>query len=288
MGDERVGEQADRGYAERLVIAEVLLAPINRAAVAALELPPGSRGLDAGCGIGLQAILLAEAVGETGRVVGVDLQPGLLSEARARTQAAGMSRRVSFEPGDVRRLPFASGEFDWVWSANCVGYGMPDPQAAVAELARVVRPGGLVALLVWSSQLLLPGYPLLEARLNATDPGLAPFAPGSPPERHHLRGLGLLRAAGLHQVQALTFVGQAFAPLAPPVREGLTDLLRMRWPGAQSALSPQDAAEFRRLCRPESPDFILDHPDYYAFYTETLFRGRLEKTEREGRASLSS
>ncbi|HSQ37649.1 MAG TPA: methyltransferase domain-containing protein [Acidimicrobiia bacterium] len=288
MRDERVGEHADRGYAERLATAEVLLAPINRAAVAALELPRGSKGLDAGCGIGLQSLLLAEAVGEAGRVVGVDLQPGLLAEARVRAEAAGMSRRVSFEQGNVQRLPFAAGEFDWAWSANCVGYGIADPEAAVAELARVVQPGGLVALLVWSSQLLLPGYPLLEARLNATGPGLAPFTPGAPPEWHHLRGLGLLRAAGLHQAQALTFVGQAFAPLAPPVREGLADLLQMRWPGAQSALSSQDAAEFRRLCQPESSDFILDHPDYYALYTETLFRGRVGKPERHGRASRSS
>jgi demethylmenaquinone methyltransferase/2-methoxy-6-polyprenyl-1,4-benzoquinol methylase len=49
----------------------------------------------------------------------------------------------------------------------------------------------------------------------------------------------------------------------------------MRWPGAEEELSPEDAAEFRRLCRPGSEEFIVDHPDYYACFTETLFRGRV-------------
>ncbi len=266
------GEQA-REYAEHLLATDPLVAPLNRAAIAALAPAEGSRGLDAGCGIGLQALLLADAVGEAGRVVGVDLLAGLLAEARFRAARAGMSGRIEVVAGDVRRLPFTAGEFDWAWSANCVGYGIPDPVAAVAELARVVRPGGPVALLVWSSQMLLPGYPRLEARLNATTPGLAPFSEGSPPEQHHLRGLGLLAAAGLRDPRALTFVGQACAPLAPQLRDALAALLAMRWPAAEVELSAADGEVFLRLCRPDSPDFILDRSDYYALFTETLFWG---------------
>lgn len=264
-----------RVYAERLLVTDVLMAPVNRAAIAALELPAGSRGLDAGCGIGLQAILLAQGLGPSGQVVGVDLSAGMIAEARGRVATAGLADRVRCEVADVRCLPFEAGEFDWAWSANCVGYGVPDPPAAVRELARVVRPGGLLGLLVWSSQMLLPGYPRLEARLNATTPGLAPFVADQAPGRHHLRGLGLLREAGLGEVRARTFVGEAYAPLAEPVRAALAALAAMRWPGAEAEVDAEDAAELGRLCDPGSAEFIVDHPDYHAWFTETLFWGRV-------------
>jgi len=265
----------DRAYGEQLAVTDVVMAPVRRAAIAALGLPAGSRGLDAGCGIGLQAIELAGVVGPESGVVGVDLSPALLAEARVRAKAAGVSGRVRFEEADVRRLPFGEDEFDWAWSSDCVGYGVPEPVAAVRELARVVRPGGPVALLVWSSQTLLPGYPRLEARLNSTAPGLAPFSADLPPRRHHLCGLGLLREAGLTEARARTFVGEAQAPLTPPVRVALAALVEMRWPGVEAELIAEDAAKFRRLCDPESAKFVVDHPDYYAWFTETLFWGRV-------------
>jgi SAM-dependent methyltransferase len=222
-----------------------------------------------------------------GGVVGVDLSPALVAEARVRGRAAGLSERLSFEVADVRDLPHDAGEFDWAWSANCVGYGVPDPVAAAGELARVVQPGGLVALLVWSFQTLLPGHPRLEARLNATGPGLAPYRMGQPPKRHHLFGLGLLRQVGLLEARARTFVGEAHAPLAGPVRAALAALVAMRWPGAEEELSEEDAAEFQRLCGPGSAEFIVDDPDYDACFTETLFWGRRGRTDQESPVGLS-
>jgi len=53
----------------------------------------------------------------------------------------------------------------------------------------------------------------------------------------------------------------------------MLSLFEMRWEGAQSELSAEDWAEYQRLCQPESPDFILDSPDYYAFFTYSLFYG---------------
>ena len=49
----------------------------------------------------------------------------------------------------------------------------------------------------------------------------------------------------------------------------------MRWPGAEAELSAEDADNFRRLCDPESAGFIVDQPDYYAWFTETLFWGKV-------------
>ena len=85
---------------------------------------------------------------------------------------AGLSERITFREGDVNQLPFDDDTFDWAWSVDCVGYAPMEPLPLVQELARVVKPGGSVAILAWSSEMLLPGHPLLEARLAATTAGL--------------------------------------------------------------------------------------------------------------------
>jgi len=264
-------------YAQRLAVSNPLSELIIPSAIQALQLPPGSRGLDAGCGIGLQALSLAEAVGPAGHVTGLDLSPQFLVHAREIAEKAGLSERISFQQGDVNRLPFDDHTFDWVWSSNCVGYAPLEPLPLLRELTRVVRPGGSVAILAWSSQQLLPGYPLLEARLNATSSGIAPYVKGKRPELHFLRALGWFREAGLEEPTAQTFVGDVHAPLSDDMRSALMSLLEMRWPGVQSEVTPEDWAEFQRLCQPESPDFILDPPDYYAFFTCSMFRGKVAK-----------
>jgi ubiquinone/menaquinone biosynthesis C-methylase UbiE len=117
----------------------------------------GSQGLDAGCGIGLQAMLLAAAIGPAGHVTGLDLAAAFLRYAEELVRESGLSGRISFQQGDVSRLPFDDNAFDWVWSADCV----------------------------------------------------------------------------------------------------------------------EDWAQYQRLCQPESPDFILNLPDYYAFFTYSMFRGKV-------------
>ena len=65
------------------------------------------------------------------------------------------------------------------------------------------------------------------------------------------------------------------APLAKEERAALTSFLAMLWQEPAPEAPGEDWAEYRRLCRPESPDFILGIPDYYAFFTYTMFRGRV-------------
>jgi demethylmenaquinone methyltransferase/2-methoxy-6-polyprenyl-1,4-benzoquinol methylase len=175
------------------------------------------------------------------------------------------------------QLPFDDHTFDWVWSADCAGYPAGELLPALKELARVVRPGGSVAILAWSAQQLLPGYPLLEARLNATCSGLARFVKGSRPESHFLRALGWFGEAGLEQPSAHTVVGEVQAPLGDAARRALASLFEMLWGERQPEVAPADWSEYRRLCRPESPDCILDLPDYYAFFTYSMFWGKVPR-----------
>ena len=264
-------------YMKSLIVSNPLIEPILPSIIQALQLPPGSRGLDVGCGIGVQAMSFGEAVGPGGQVTGLDIEPKFLAKGVEIAAEKGLSERVSFKEGSMFALPFDDNTFDWVWSANAVGYGPGEPLPLVKELARVVKPGGTVAIMAWSSEQLLPGYPLLETTLEATSAGIAPFIKGTRPELHFLRALGWFRELGLENPTAHTFTVDAHAPLSDDLRDALVALFDMRWPGVEPELSPEDAAEFRRLCKPESPDFILNHPDYYAFFTYSMFCGKVPK-----------
>jgi ubiquinone/menaquinone biosynthesis C-methylase UbiE len=256
-----------------------LRGPILRSAIQALKLPSGSQGLDAGCGVGLQAMLLAETVGPAGHITGLDLSPEFIDYAKDLVAKASLSERVSLRKGNVSQLPFDDDTFDWAWSMDCVGYAPMEPLPLIKELTRVVRPGGSVAILAWSSERILPGYPLIEARLSATSAGIAPFVKGKKPEAHFSRALGWFREAGLDECTARSFASDAHAPLTDDLRNTLTALFEMRWPGVEAELTPEDWSEYQRLCLPESPDFIVDHPDYYAFFTYTMFHGKVAERE---------
>ena len=247
--------------------------PLLRTLIGYLQLPEGSRGLDVGCGPGLQARLLAEETGPGGHVTGIDLSPGLVRYADARAKESGLSDRLSFREGDASRLPFADGTFDWLWSSDFAGYPAGDLLPLLREFSRVVRPGGTVAISAWSSQDLLPGHPLLEARLNATCSAYLPHFRGTPPEMHFARALGRFREAGLRNAEARSFTGDVQAPLGAGVRTALGSLFAMLWGERQTAAAQEDREAYLRLCRPGSPDFILDLPDYHASFTYLLFRG---------------
>jgi len=262
-------------YIQSLLVSNPLREPTLRAMVRALPVPQESRGLDAGCGIGLQCLLLAEKVGLAGHVTGLDVSAEMLDRGRELVKEAGLSERVSFQEGDVTNLPFGNNTFDWVWSVDCVGYGPWEPLPLLKELARVVKPGGIVAIAAWSSEKLLPGYPGLEARLGATSAGIAPFVQGKKPEFHFLRALSWFNELGLREVKARVFADSVHAPLRVEIRNALVELFQQRWPNVATELSSDDFAEFQRLCLPDSPDFILKLPDYYALFTYSMFLGRV-------------
>ena len=264
-------------YIQRLLESNPLREPLLREIIQDLHLPVGSNGLDAGCGIGLQTPLLLEVVGDNGHITGLDILPELLAHGTAMVAKASLSDRITFREGDVSKLPFDDHSFDWVWSADCIGYPAGDLAPILNELKRVVRPGGSLILLGWSSQQLLPGYPLLEARLNGTCSGYLPFLRDKGPESVFMRALYSFRKAGLEDVRARTFVRDIQAPLDGGQRMALTSLFDMLWGERQAEASGDDWNEFERLCKRTSADFILDIPDYYAFFTYSMFLGKVKR-----------
>ncbi|KIX12497.1 class I SAM-dependent methyltransferase [Dethiosulfatarculus sandiegensis] len=265
--------QSADSYYNKLVLTNPLREPLFRSIVSSLSLPRGSEGLDAGCGAGLQSLILAEATGPKGRVTGIDISPDLIHHARNAIKKRAYADFVRLLQGDLNHLPFKEASFDWIWSADAVGYGDHSSLRQFSELSRVLKPGGTAAILAWSSEQLLPGYPGLEARLRATGPGLAPFSERTKPEEHFLRGTGLLKKAGFAYVSIKSFLGDVQGPLDNENRIALEELLAMRWPGAEKELGPKEADLLERLISPDSKDYILKQKDYYAFFTYTMLFG---------------
>ncbi|WP_055695277.1 class I SAM-dependent methyltransferase [Streptomyces prasinopilosus] len=115
--------------------------PAYAAAVAGLGLREGARVLDAGCGTGRALPPLRAAVGPSGTVLGADLTPAMLREA----VRAGRDRDGTLLLTDVSALPLRPGSLDAVFAAGLIAH-LPHPAGNLRELARVVRPGGVLAL----------------------------------------------------------------------------------------------------------------------------------------------
>ncbi|WP_218854750.1 methyltransferase domain-containing protein [Paractinoplanes atraurantiacus] len=112
--------------------------PAYAAAVAVADPRPGDLAVDVGCGTGRALPALAAAVGPTGRVIGLDCTPEMLTQARGRTP-------VPLIQADALHLPLAPARAAVVFAAGLVHH-LPDPAAGLAELARVTRPGGRLVL----------------------------------------------------------------------------------------------------------------------------------------------
>lgn len=109
-----------------------------------LGLRAGQRLLDVGCGLGEAALELAADLGADGEIVGVDISAEMLRVARSRAGRAPC--RVRFSLGDAQSLAQPDDSFDAVRSERTLQW-LTDPRGAVAEMARVVRPGGRVSLI---------------------------------------------------------------------------------------------------------------------------------------------
>ena len=140
------------------------------ATVARLGLAAGGRVLDLCCGAGASAVAAAHAVGAAGRVLGVDVAGPLLDLARARAAREGLAN-IEFRYGDALATGLPDRSFDAVVCVFGVFFA-PDMAAFVAEMRRLVRRGGVLAVTTWGPELFEPANSLFWEAVREVEPSL--------------------------------------------------------------------------------------------------------------------
>jgi SAM-dependent methyltransferase len=185
-------------WVEAEAALDAQIAPLGLAAMERARVAPGERAVDVGCGCGQTSLQLAERVGLSGAVLGVDVAAPMLERARAR--AAGRAN-LRFAHADAQTHRFDE-RFDLVYSRFGVMF-FADPVAAFANLGGALRPGGRIAFVCWQGLERNP-WVLVPLRAAASVVPLpAPPAPGAPgpfafadPQRVR----GVLAGAGFSEV----------------------------------------------------------------------------------------
>ena len=148
--------------------------------------------LDLGSGAGIDVLLAAQHVGESGRAIGIDMTPEMIEKARKNAEEAG-AKNVEFRLGEIESMPVEDESVDWVIS-NCVINLAPDKDPVFREAHRVLKPGGklLVSDIVANH---LPQW------LRSTISNWANCISGALPEDQYLDSI---RRAGLKEIQVFS------------------------------------------------------------------------------------
>jgi ubiquinone/menaquinone biosynthesis C-methylase UbiE len=136
--------------------------------LALIEVKPGERVLDVGCGPGVFTVPLARAVGESGHVFAVDLREEMVEACRRRIQAHGLSN-VSVTRSEESSIPVSPGSVDLVFACHLL-HELKDAPRFLAEIRRVLMPAGRLAAVEWEKVETGVGPPL-EHRLTPADSG---------------------------------------------------------------------------------------------------------------------
>ncbi|MFV0126875.1 class I SAM-dependent methyltransferase [Streptomyces sp. HMX112] len=259
-----------------------LQTPLYREAAAWLgDLLPAAgvrRIIDVGSGPGVPACLLAQAFPHA-EVVAVDFTPELLERTEERARAAGLrvtTRRAEL-PGDIPGL----GPADLVWAADSLHH-LGDQRAALVDLAGLLRPGGLLAVVEGGLPTRhLPqhagiGRPGLEARIDAVMADwfveMRAALPGAKDEPEDWRAL--LSGAGLTPSGTRSFLQDIPAPVTDAVREQVVAAFTRRRAVVGERLPRDDRAALDRLLDPADPQSLHGRPDVFVLSARTVHTAR--------------
>ncbi len=266
-------------YIKALENTNSITEPAIRAAIRELQLHDGCHVLDVPCGIGSHTLWMAEENPNI-NIAGVDFSEDNIVYARRLLLQRGNPASVIFEKGDINKLDFDDNSFDLVWCCDGIwpgpketGCPAEEPYGILKDMARITKSGGKIAVLFWSGQKLLPGYPLIEAGLNNTR--AASFPVPAEPDLHFMRTPLWLRKAGLKNIHSKTFAVDVKGPLSPKQKDTLLLYFNMFWGQAKTEVPDELWTRFKSVADIRAVDCILNREDYAGFITYTMFTGEV-------------
>jgi ubiquinone/menaquinone biosynthesis C-methylase UbiE len=268
----RLGDTVTRTYNRKLELFNRFAEPELRQALTMLDLQPGQRVLDAGCGIGMMANWMAEAVGPGGLVIGLDLSQPHVRDARV------MAADARIVLGDVTRLPLKPRSLDRIWCSNTINH-VREPASALTQFVTMARPGAVIALgqgyflpemiFAWEHRL-----EQLVVRANQQY-----FRDKYGLREHDLADVRNLikwvRDAGLMDVRARTFLIERVQPLRDIDRAYLHECVFEGYWGKriEPYLDAIDIALLKRMTDPDDPEYSLDRADFHYLQSYTVVTG---------------
>lgn len=250
--------------------------PLIKKILETLDLKQDSHGIDIGCGIGRITNFISKHLNHNSTIIGLDFSEDLVSYAQSKTK----QDTIQFMQGDNNNLQFDENSFDWIWTMDTVWpgpteYGCPaeGPDDIIKQLYHILKPGGKLYMSYWTSQKFLQGYPLLEAKLNASESANAPFRKSMKPYTHVLNARKWLHKGGFNTVHGSTYVHDINGPLDDAEKTALSIFFQMFWENASDSVSKTEWKLYNELSSQNSDKFILNDPEYYAFFGYTLFQG---------------
>lgn len=226
------------------------------------SLPADARVLDCPCGDGFYTNLFARHLAG-GTVVAADLSPAYLDRARLAVLDTATKAGVELVKADAYRLPFDDGSFDLVWCAQSM-ISLDDPRRAVQEMARVVKPGGRVAVLETDEfhHVLLPWPVGLELAIQKAVRERCRQKYGSGAKFAQSRKLrSQFSAAGLNPAGKTTLVADRVAPFGAPVREFLLRHFEYLRSFIEPELKLGELEELERFTSADDPESFLNRAD---------------------------
>jgi SAM-dependent methyltransferase len=270
-----LGDTPNRDYSQKLRLFNAFAENELRSLIRDSALAPGIRILDAGCGTGETLQWLAEAIGPSGKVVGIDLAEA--HTAAARRHAAS---NIEIMQGDLLSAALAPASFDFVWCVNTINH-LRDPVQALEHLATLVRPGGRIAL--GQSSLVPDMYFAWDSRLERlTNEAVRRYYR----DRYGLEErdlasvraiVGALRASRLKNISVRTVMLERVSPLDAAAENYLHEaIFRGTWGERLRPYLPEDDyAELVRVCDPQHSQYALRRPDFHYLQSFSLATGEI-------------
>ncbi|WP_435011702.1 class I SAM-dependent methyltransferase [Tundrisphaera lichenicola] len=243
-----------------------------------LPILEGDQVLDLACGDGAYSGWLLDRVGTTGSILALDLLMAYLKKARIGLKQVDGCNRSRFVAASIDRLPFADGRFDFVWCAQSL-FSLPEPVEALRSMARVVRPGGHLAVLENDTmhQVLLPWPVDLELAIRSAE--WDDFREDSENPRKFYVGRRLSKLfgeAGLGDIRRRTYATDRQSPLSQSERTFLLEYLK----DLRERVLPRLGSKFRKqmdtLTDPGSRNYLPDQPDLAMTVIDHVVWGKLK------------